>query len=198
MVAQASANFSFRLLLILLLDITKMLSGGSHTSFYTQTHNEQKKKNRKKKKGEKLFSFSTELVQGIRRQFSSVSVFGITSDPASYSQPIISFQLSQHLFCVLCLLWDSHLRYPLEQPEGSFLQVCSAPLSFLSQKWTLSLLSTSTYESAEVAHSPKLQSYCQATGLSALNFNQICRFKKKKILQNIRVWFLEKISGFGA
>lgn len=72
----------------------------------------------------------TELVQGIRRKFLSASMFGITSDPVSYSQAIISSQLSQHLFCVSCLLGDSHLRYPLEQPEGSSLPGCSAsPLS---------------------------------------------------------------------
>lgn len=81
-----------------------------------------------KRKGEKPAPCRTELVQGIRGNVLPVSMFWITSDPVSYSQPVISFQLSQHLFSVPRLLWDSHLRYPLEQPEGSSLPGCSASL----------------------------------------------------------------------
>lgn len=146
--------------------------------------------------GEKPSSFCTELVQSIRRNFLSASMFWITSDPASYSQPIISFQLSQHLFYVSRLLWDSHLRYPLEQPEGSSLPGCSASLAFSSQKWTLSLLSASTLESAEVSHLPWPQSCCQATGLPTFTFKEIHRLWE--ISQNTQVWFLVQISGFGS
>lgn len=172
MVAKASTNFSFCLLLILLLDIAKMI-------FRVLTPAPIPKHIMSKKRGEKkLFSISTALVSGIRRQFLSVSAFWITSDPASYSQPIISFQLSQHLFCVLCLLWDSHLRSPFKQPEGSSLPVCSAPLSFSSQKWTLSLLSTSTLESAEVAHSPKRRAAAMPLGYRLSLVMRFADFKK--------------------
>lgn len=121
-------------------------------------------------------------------------MFWITSDPVSYSQAIISSQLSQHLFCVSCLLGDSHLRYPLEQPEGSSLPGCSASPVPSSQKWTLSLLSTSTSESAEVARSARPQSCCQATGLSSFTLNEIPRLAE--ILQNMQAWFPARISGF--
>lgn len=138
----------------------------------------------------------TELVQGIRRKFLSASMFWITSDPVSYSQAIISSQLSQHLFCVSCLLGDSHLQYPLEQPEGSSLPGCSASPALSSQKWTLSLLSTSTSESAEVARSARPQSCCRATGLSSFTLNEIPRLSE--ILQNMQAWFPARISGFGS
>lgn len=138
----------------------------------------------------------TELVQGIRRKFLSASVFGITSDPVSYSQAIISSQLSQHLFCVSCLLGDSHLRYPFEQPEGSSLPGCSASPALSSHKWTPSLLSTSTSESAEVACSARPRRCCQATGLSSFTLNEIPMLPET--LQNMGVWFPASISGFGS
>lgn len=185
MVAKAGTNVSFCLLLILLLDIAKMIFRVLTPAFIP-------KHIMSKKRGEKnLFSISIALVSGIRRQFLSVSVFWITSDPASYSQPIISFQLSQHLFCVLCLLWDSHLRSPFEQPEGSSLPVCSAPLSFSSQKWTLSLLSTSTLESAEVAHSPKHRATAMPLGYQ---LSLLMRFADlKKYCKTYRCEFQQRL-----
>lgn len=139
MVAEAVRNFSFHFPFVFFYN----KNGGQVSSTRSLTLNKLKGKGI----NPALF-FCTELVQGMRRKLLSASMFWITSDPVSYSQPIISFQLSQHLPYVSCLLWDSHLRYPLEQPEGSSLTGCFAFLSSsFSQKWTLLLLSTSTLES---------------------------------------------------
>lgn len=93
----ASQNPSFHLPFILLLDVTRMIARVL-TPAPTPKHSPNEKGRGKPA------SFCTELAEGIRSNVLPVSMFWITSDPVSYSQPIISFQLSQHLFSVSRLL----------------------------------------------------------------------------------------------
>lgn len=97
----------------------------------------------------------------------------ITSDPVSYSQAIICFQLSWHLCCGSCLLRDNHLRDPFRQPEGS-----AASQPFSSQTWTLPILSTCTSEGAEVARSARPRAAASPTGSLLSLLTRFTDFKK--------------------